>query len=175
MSEPLHKVRPVSDVYELTVTVDLRDGLSDHQLAELRWHLGLGPRPERLTVVTDFPCVVVDDDGVPRIENDPRPLLAGDGPARRTAGALCAALADRTGLPGGGWALTSRTEIHPDEAEEVGVLLRWLAEHAHDTHRRSDGTVGIGHYRAYEDPTPSALLVGDGRVGLVQDLLPGSR
>ncbi len=46
---------------------------------------------------------------------------------------------------------------------------------AHDTHRQDDGTVGIGHYRAHEDPTPSPLLVGDGRAGLVQDLLPGSR
>nr|WP_239144428.1 hypothetical protein [Streptomyces sp. SID14515] len=136
--------------------------------------MGLGPRPERLTVVTDFPCVVVDDDGVPRIENDPRPLLAGSGPAARTGGALCSALAARAGLPGGGWALTSRTEIHPDEAEEVGALLRWLAERVHDTHRQDEDTVVIGHYRAHEDPTPSALLVEAGRVNLVRDLLPGS-
>ncbi|MFJ6610415.1 hypothetical protein ACIQPT_09055 [Streptomyces sp. NPDC091289] len=165
----------MSDVYELTVTVDLREELSEQQLAELRWHLGLGPRPGHLTVVTEFPCVVVDDDGVPRIENEPRPLLAGVGPAWRTAGALCSALAARDGLAGGGWALTSRTEIHPDEAEEVGALLRWLAERVHDTHRQDDGTVWLGHYRAHEDRTPSPLHVGDGRVSLVEDLLPGSR
>ncbi|NEC20400.1 hypothetical protein [Streptomyces parvus] len=165
----------MSDIHELTVTVDLRDGLSEQQLAELRWHLGLGPQPGDLTVVTDFPCVVVDDDGVPRIENEPRPLLAGSGPARRTTGALCSALAARDGLPGGGWALTSRTEIHPDEAEEVGALLRRLAEHAHDTLRREDGTVRLGHYRAHEDLTPTPLEVVDGRVNLTEALLPRSR
>ncbi|WP_434744331.1 hypothetical protein [Streptomyces sp. A-14] len=162
----------MSDIHELTVTVDLRDGLSEQQLAELRWHLGLGPWPGRLTVVTDFPCVVVDDDGVPRIENEPRPLLAGGGPARRTTGALCSALVARDGLPGGGWALTSRTEIHPDEAEEIGALLRW---HVHDTRRQADGTVRLGHYRACEDPAPSPLEVRDGRVGLAETLLPRSR
>ncbi|MFE8913305.1 hypothetical protein [Streptomyces globisporus] len=165
----------MSDIHELTVTVDLRDGLSEQQLAELRRHLGLGPRPGRLTVVTEFPCVVVDDDGVPRTENEPRPLLAGGGPARRTTGALCSALVARDGLPGGGWALTSRTEIHPDEAEEIGALLRWLAEHVHDTRRQADGTVRLGHYRACEDPAPSPLEVRDGRVDLAETLLPRSR
>ncbi|MFB7965916.1 hypothetical protein HLK56_19810 [Streptomyces sp. G9] len=165
----------MSDIHELTVTVDLRDGLSERQLAELRWHLGLGPQPGHLTVVTDFPCVVVDDDGVPRVGNEPRPLLAGSGPAWRTTGALCSALVARDGLPGGGWALTSRTEIHPDEAEEVGALLRWLAEHVHDTRRQEDGTVRLGYYRACEDPVPSALEVRDGRVNLTETLLPGSR
>lgn len=33
----------MSDIYELTVTVDLREELSEQQLAELRRHLGLGP------------------------------------------------------------------------------------------------------------------------------------
>ncbi|APS19894.1 hypothetical protein TK78_13660 [Streptomyces sp. Tue 6075] len=165
----------MSDIHELIVTVDLREGLSEQQLTELRWHLGLGPQPAHLTVVTDFPCVVVDDDGVPRIENEPRPLLAGSGPAWRTTGALCSALAARDGLPGGGWALTSRTEIHPDEAEEVGALLGWIAEHAQDTLRRGDGTVRLGHYRASEDPEPSALESRDGRINLAEALLPRSR
>ncbi|MFD5203671.1 hypothetical protein ACFWM7_26790 [Streptomyces sp. NPDC058375] len=125
--------------------------------------------------MTDFPCVVVDDDGVPQVENDPRPLLAGSGPARRTAGALCSALVARDGLPGGGWALTSRTDLHPDEAEEVAALFRRLVEHVHDTHRRDDGTVRIGYYRAHEDLTPTPLEVADGQVDFVHALLPGSR
>ncbi|MEU5555354.1 hypothetical protein AB0H47_04430 [Streptomyces globisporus] len=165
----------MSDIQELTLTVDLRDGLPERQLAELRWHLGLGPQPGHLTVVTDFPYVVVDDDGVPQVENEPRPLLAGSGPAWRTTGALCSALVARDGLPGGGWALTSRTEIHPDGAEEVGALLRWLAEHVHDTHRRDDGTVRIGYYRAHEDLTPTPLEVIDGQVDFVHALFPRSR
>ncbi|GGP79908.1 hypothetical protein GCM10010215_00820 [Streptomyces virginiae] len=72
----------MSDVHELVVAVDLRDEISEGELAELRWHLGLGGRPERLSVVTRFPVVVWDDEGEPVIEDDPRPLLAGRGPRR---------------------------------------------------------------------------------------------
>lgn len=37
----------MSDVYELVVTVDLRDEITEQELAELRRHLGIGPQPER--------------------------------------------------------------------------------------------------------------------------------
>ncbi|WGP11967.1 hypothetical protein [Streptomyces sp. SH5] len=100
---------------------------------------------------------------------------AGGEPARWTAGALCSALAARDGLPGGGWAPTSRPEIHPDEAEEVGALPGRLAAHAPDTLRREDGTVRLGHYRACEDPVPGALEFRDGRANLTEALLPRSR
>ncbi|MFF9512175.1 hypothetical protein ACF1BU_36845 [Streptomyces sp. NPDC014724] len=42
----------MSDVYELVVTVDLRDEITEQELAELRWHLGIGPQPERLSIVS---------------------------------------------------------------------------------------------------------------------------
>ncbi|MFB7154539.1 MULTISPECIES: hypothetical protein [unclassified Streptomyces] len=154
----------MSDVHELVVAVDLRDEISEGELAELRWHLGLGGRPERLSVVTRFPVVVWDDEGEPVIEDDPRPLLAGRGAAARVGGVLCSALESRAGLSRRGWALTSRQEIHPDEFEKVGELLRWLAARAHETHLRGDGAVGVGFLRFHEDEVPEALTVEGGEV-----------
>lgn len=65
----------MADIYELSVALDLRADLSDEESAELRWHLGLGPRPVTLTIVRAFPVVVEDDEGEPVIEDDPVPLL----------------------------------------------------------------------------------------------------
>ncbi|MFD3327400.1 hypothetical protein [Streptomyces sp. NPDC058701] len=169
----------MSDIHELTVAVDLRDEISATELAELRWHLGIGPRPERLSIVTEFPVVVVDDSGAPVVEDDPRPLLAGNGAAARVGGVLGSALEPRTDPPRRGWALTCRQEVHPDEFEEVGELLGWLAARAHATHRLADGAdraggadgsdtaggaVRIGFLRFHEDEVPAALRVEDGRV-----------
>jgi hypothetical protein len=154
----------MSDVYELVLTVDLRDELSEQELAELRWHLGIGPQPERLVMVTEFPFVVVDDAGEPVIEHEPYPLLAGAGAASRVGGALCSVLAVRTEPQGKGWALTSRQELHPDEFERVGELLRRLAARAHAAHRIGDDTVRIGYLRFHEDLVPTVLQVKDGQV-----------
>ncbi|MGR4880710.1 hypothetical protein ACIPUC_15075 [Streptomyces sp. LARHCF249] len=115
----------MSDIHELMISVDLQDEISAQELAELSWHLGIGPQPERLSIITEFPVVVVDDSGIPVIEDDPYPLLAGQGVASRVGGVLCSTLASRTDLPRKGWSLTSRQEIHPDEFEKVGELLCW--------------------------------------------------
>ncbi|MFD3781077.1 hypothetical protein [Streptomyces sp. NPDC058612] len=155
----------MSDLHELTVAVDLRDELCAAELAELRWHLGTGPRPERLSIVTEFPVVVVDDAGLPVVEDDPHPLLAGHGAAARVGGALRSALAARTDPAGRGWSLTCRQEIHPDEFGQVGELLRWLAARAHRTHALADGAVGIGFLRFHEDEVPGVLRVENGQVG----------
>ncbi|AQT71393.1 MULTISPECIES: hypothetical protein [unclassified Streptomyces] len=154
----------MSDVYELTIAVDLRDEISDAELAELSWHLGIGPRPDRLTIVTAFPVVVLDDSDMPVIEDDPRPLLAGRGAAWRVGGVLCSALASRADLPRKGWSLMSRQEMHPDDFDEVGELLRWLAARAHATHVREDGAVGVGFLRFHEAEIPEALRVESGQV-----------
>ncbi|GAA2424548.1 hypothetical protein GCM10010433_25520 [Streptomyces pulveraceus] len=154
----------MSDVYELAISVDLRDELAEQELDELRWHLGIGPQPERLSIVTGFPFVAEDESGDLVIEDDPRPLLAGRGVARRVGGVLCFALADRAHLPRKGWTLTSRQEIHPDEFDQVGELLRWLAARAHDIHTLVEGAVSLGYLRFYEDPVPEVLQVVDGRV-----------
>ncbi len=158
------RVHRVSDIHELMIAVDLRDEISERELVELSWHLGIGPRPERLSIVTDFPVVVVDDSGIPVIEDDPQPLLAARGAASRVGGVLCSALASRADLPRKGWSLMSRQEIHPDEFEKVGELLCWLAARAHATHVLGDGAVGIGFLRFYEAEVPDVLQVESGRV-----------
>ncbi|MFD8982456.1 hypothetical protein [Streptomyces sp. NPDC059564] len=154
----------MSDIYELMIALDLRDEISEKELAELSWHLGIGPQPECLSIVTKFPFVVVDDSGIPVIEDDPYPLLAGHGAAWRVAGVLSSALASRADLPRKGWSLTSRQEIHPDEFEKVGELLCWLATRTHETHQLGDGTVWIGSLRFHEAQAPGVLQVKSGQV-----------
>ncbi|MFF4324044.1 hypothetical protein [Streptomyces sp. NPDC001568] len=154
----------MSDLHELMIAVDLRDEISEMELAELNWHLGIGPRPDRLSIVTAFPVVVEDDSGNPVIDDDPHPLLAERGAAARVGGVLGSALASRAGLSRGGWSLTSRQEIHPDEFERVGELLCWLATRAHETHRLGNGAVGVGFLRFYEAEVPDVLQVGGGQV-----------
>ncbi|WP_370417250.1 hypothetical protein AB8O64_00950 [Streptomyces sp. QH1-20] len=154
----------MSDLYELMIAVDLRDEISENELAELSWHLGIGSQPEHLSIVTKFPVVVEDDSGAPVIEDDPYPLLAGRGAASRVGGVLCSALASRADLPRKGWSLMSRQEIHPDEFEKVGELLCWLATRAHETHLLGDGAVGIGFLRFHEAQVPDVLQVEAGQV-----------
>lgn len=154
----------MSDIHELMIAVDLRDGISEQELAELNWHLGTGPQPERLSIVTEFPVVVVDDSGIPVIEDEPYPLLAGHGAAWRVGGVLSSALTGRADLPGQGWSLTSRQEVHPDEFEKVGELLCWLATRAHETNLLGDSGVGIGSLRSYEAEVPEVLHVKNGQV-----------
>ncbi|MGR4884045.1 hypothetical protein ACIPUC_32155 [Streptomyces sp. LARHCF249] len=154
----------MSDIHELMISVDLQDEISAQELAELSWHLGIGPQPERLSIITEFPVVVVDDSGIPVIEEDPYPLLARRGAASRVGGVLCSTLANRADLPREGWSLTSRQEIHPDEFEKVGELLCWLATRAHETHLLEDGAVGVGFLRFYEAEVPDVLQVKSGQV-----------
>jgi hypothetical protein len=76
----------VADIHEVLITAELSADLSEAELTELRWHLGLGSRPEEFAIVTDcFPLVTVDEEGEPLPEDqweiDAYPLLAGRGPA----------------------------------------------------------------------------------------------
>jgi hypothetical protein len=151
----------VSDAFELLLAMDLGDDLTGAEVDELRWHLGLGPQPARLTVVPGFPEVVVDDDGRPRVVDAPRPLLAATGPAhhRGVGGALVSALARREDPAG--WALTSRQELHPDDFELVRTLLGWLAQHCDPASAGRHGHP-IGHLRFHEDigSTPLTTTAG---------------
>ncbi|MET9959655.1 hypothetical protein ABZ128_11415 [Streptomyces sp. NPDC006326] len=151
-------------MYELMIAVDLRDEISEQELAELSWHLGIGTQPECLSIVTEFQVVVVDDSGIPVIEDDPYPLLAGRGTAWRVGGVLSSALTPHVDPSWNGWSLTSRQEIHPDEFEKVGELLCWLATRAHETHPLGDSAVGIGSLRFYEAEVPDVLQVKSGQV-----------
>ncbi|MFF8831882.1 hypothetical protein [Streptomyces sp. NPDC015131] len=133
----------MADLYELTVSLDLRDDLSEPEVSAVRGHLGLGAG------------------AVPGGEDGPAPLLGRHGAAYRVGGALTAALARR---PSGGWALTSRQEVHPDEFDEVGDVLVWLAARAADGHVRPGDRVALGSIRFYECDRPEPLVVAGGKV-----------
>ncbi|GAA1576799.1 GNAT family N-acetyltransferase [Streptomyces globosus] len=145
----------MSDTYEVVLAVDLRDDLSEAELTELRLHLGLGPRPEPAPA---------ESYAAPGAEDDHRPLLGGSGPARSSGGALVSVLVRRDGPGSGGWALTSRQELHPDEFDDVGVLLSRLAARAVDRHRQADGAVALGWTRFHESDRPEPLVVRNGTV-----------
>lgn len=146
------------------LTLDLRDELSEDELAELRWHLGLGPKPEILRIVTEFPFVDEDDDGVLVVEDHPQPLLGQHGEAFEVDGALVSVLLRRERTSFGAWALTSRQEIHPDQFALTGRLLGWLAAKADDRRRRFDGSVDLGWTRFYESRQVEPLVVREGVV-----------
>ncbi|MDH6705647.1 hypothetical protein P3T27_002369 [Kitasatospora sp. MAA19] len=154
----------MADIFELTLTLDLRDELSEDDLVELRWHLGLGPEPEALRIVTTFPYWGEDDDGELVIDNHPQPLLGRHGEAHKVSGALVSAFHRREDTWCGVWALTSRQEIHPDEFGDTGKLLSWLADKADDRHRQLDGSVRLGWIRFYESDQVEPLVVRDGVV-----------
>ncbi|MFG2391039.1 hypothetical protein ACGFYF_19330 [Streptomyces lavendulae] len=153
----------MADVFELMLALDLRPDLPEPELDELRWHLGLGPEPEALRIVTAFPWVVEDDEGMPVVENHPEPLLAQRGEAYRIGGALVSLLVRRERAGRGAWALTSRQEIHPDDFDRTGELLAWLATAAADAHRH-DGGVDLGWTRFHEERRPVPLTVRGGAV-----------
>ncbi|MGW9046957.1 hypothetical protein ACWGQL_31055 [Streptomyces lydicus] len=142
----------MADIYEVSVAMDLRDELSEREVAELQWHLGLGPEPERLSIVSH-------DLGELVTEDHPAPLLGSRGAAWKVGGALISVLVRRDE----GWALTARQEIHPDDCDRLGELLDWLATKASDRHRPFDGSVHIGWIRFYEEDRPNPLMVRGGR------------
>ncbi|MFG2713484.1 hypothetical protein ACGFX2_23430 [Streptomyces goshikiensis] len=154
----------MADVYELLVALDLRGDLSEREVAELRWHLGLGPAPQTLHIVSSFPVVVEDDDGEPVVEDHPEPLLGRHDAAWRVGGALVSALVRSEPSGTGSWALTARQEVHPDEFELTGELLGWLAARADARHSPTAGTVRLGWTRFHESDRYESLTVRDGRV-----------
>ncbi|GAB3150500.1 hypothetical protein GCM10027290_38170 [Micromonospora sonneratiae] len=169
----------MADIHELMVSMDLPDDLSDAEVAEIRWHLGLGPQPEQLTIITRFPTLVFDDDtGEPKLDDDggwlvvdrPQPVW-GQSPsvAWKTGGVLLSTLLREDDAHGGStllreddahggrWALTCRWEIHPDSHGNVARLFNWLARRCHGRGRF------FGYLRWHEDDEPTEILtVRDG-------------
>ncbi|MFI6930402.1 hypothetical protein [Streptomyces sp. NPDC050287] len=155
----------MADTYEIYIVLNLREGLPDEELAELRWHLGLGPKPEILRIVSEFPVVAFDDAGEPLIENHPAPLLGQHGDAWKVNGALTSVLVRPEGPTNGAWALTVRQEIHPDQFDSVAELLTWLSTKAEDRHCLKAETVHLGWIKFHESDEFEPLVVRDGEVG----------
>jgi len=159
----------MADAYDFLLTLDLRDDLSKDKVAELRWHLGLGPQPEQLRIVTAFPEVVLDDagepvlddEGEPKTENVPYPLLAQVGSAWKIGGAAVSGFARRED-PHPGWALTTRQSLHPDDFHHVDQLLDWLGTRAAYDHGSAHY---IGFERFYEHAgITTMLMIKDGEI-----------
>ncbi|MGW1171522.1 hypothetical protein [Streptomyces sp. NPDC002550] len=152
----------MADIYELSIALNLREALSGEELAELRWHLGLGPKPENLCIVPVLPVVEEDGHGEPVMVDDPVPLLGQHAEAWKIGGALVSVL--QRSEDGHAWVLTVRQEIHPDEFDRAGELLSWLATKVDDRHGASIGTVRLGWTRFCESDQFEPLVVRDGEV-----------
>jgi hypothetical protein len=145
----------MADLHEMLITAELPADLSEAEISELRWHLGLGPEPEQFTIVTDGLSVeTVDEDGEPLPEEqweiDRYPLLAARGPADpRIGGVLFSELACREEPAEAGWALSSRQVLHSDALALLTQMLRWLRERA--VGRRGGPACFSCHTRFYED------------------------
>ncbi|MFC3997144.1 hypothetical protein ACFOVU_14520 [Nocardiopsis sediminis] len=156
----------MSDLFELTLVLDL--ALSDAEAAELRWHLGQGPRPEGPAALTVPPAPARDGDDLRPADADTAlasddafyPALDQRGLAARIGGHLFADLEPRGD---GTWSLMCRQEVHPDAGEAIDPLVHGLAARAvgGDTERT------IGYLRFHEDiHIGSAIIVRAGRPGL---------
>ncbi|MFF3504396.1 hypothetical protein [Streptomyces sp. NPDC003247] len=128
----------MSDIHELQLNLDLPGSLPPADLALLRRHLG-------------------EETGEPR-HPDAYPLLSARGPAHRIGGTLVGELA-----PGArGWALTVRQEVHPDEFDELRVLVTWLAART-----STFGTIGCLRFLEHDIPD---VLVADPAAGTARRL-----
>ncbi|MEE6260462.1 hypothetical protein [Plantactinospora sonchi] len=156
----------MGDMHEFMVSMDLRCELSDDEVAEVRWHLGLGPQPERLTIITEFPSIVIGDDGRAVedehgqwvFEDDPRPVWELVEPGiDKIGGAAVSALHRQDDRSGGRWALTCRWAVHPEDRGDVATLFDWLIA------KRAGDERFFGYLRWYEDDWPDERLgVADG-------------
>ncbi|WBB61212.1 hypothetical protein O7599_01230 [Streptomyces sp. WMMC500] len=159
----------MADIHEVLINAELPADLADAETAELRWHLGLGPRPERPTVVVDgWPLTTVEEEGEPlpedRWEIDTYPLLAQRGPADpRIGGVVFSELARREGAADAGWALSSRQVLHSDDLTLLEQLLRWLQARA--VGYRGGPACFSCHTRFYEDGPELELLSPGPQVG----------
>ncbi|MCP2361866.1 hypothetical protein HD597_008886 [Nonomuraea thailandensis] len=163
----------MADIHELMVAMDLRGDLPEAELAELRWHLGLGSRPghvaERTIVVNEVLDLLPDEQEPMRDENGDWVIKEFPRPAWGDGGSPYAA----SKIPGAGfsilvrgderWALTCRWEVHPDGHAEVAELMGRLAVRLHE-----NGSF-FGYQRWYEDDEPEVLGVRDGKVVTCRD------
>ncbi|MGB3444147.1 MAG: hypothetical protein WBA97_35870 [Actinophytocola sp.] len=159
----------MADSYEIVLAMDIRADLTDDELAELRWHLGQGPLPERLPIGTDqyLPAFPLGDPGDPGCEwetAEPEPLFARHGPAHHIGGALVAVLADRE-TPRSR-SLTVRQELHPDEFYSLRTILDWLGRHS----TRDSGEHYLGHLRFYENTETTPLVLSNGTIAVPEEI-----
>lgn len=153
------------------VAMDLRGDLPEAEVAELRWHLGLGPRPGHVTersIVVNEVLDLLDDEREPvRDENGdwvvkefPEPAWGDGAPyaASKVPGAGFSILVRADDHDDARWALTCRWEVHPDGHAELADLIGRLVARLHRDRSFS------GYQRWYEDAEPQPLSLRDGKV-----------
>src|SRR5262249_17834697 len=150
------------DSYEFLLNIDLRDDLSEGELAEVRWHLGLGPQPAEVVIVTTTYPVPADDGSRPEV---PLPVLAGEGAPTHVHGVQVSTMARRNPFGAPGWGITARQELHVDAIEDVRTFVQWLVQHA-DYPYRKDGVDReggswnvIGYLRRYDADKPTFVTL----------------
>lgn len=161
----------MADLYELVLNVDVRGDITDDELAELRWHVGQGPRPERLPIGTDayletFPLGDPSDPDCEWETAELAPMFAQQGAAWRVGGVLVAELVGRKQPDG--WALTVRQELHPDLFYQLRTLLQWVGAHA------ANPGAGVecfaGYLRFYETTQIMPLVLMNGQIAMPADV-----
>ncbi|MFI7533256.1 hypothetical protein [Streptosporangium sp. NPDC049376] len=162
----------MGDVYELVLSADIRADVTDDELAELRWHVGEGPRPEWLPIGSDryvetYPLGDPDDPDCEWENAEAEPVFAQRGAARRVGGALVAELVARERSDG--WALTVRQELHPDDFYRLRTLLDWLGRCSVDAHAGGAGFF-VGYLRFHESVEIAPLVLSNGRIHVPEDI-----
>ncbi|MCP2340740.1 hypothetical protein [Actinomadura rupiterrae] len=156
----------MADIQELMIATDLRASLSEAEVAELRWQVGLGPRPEHIgeeTLVVNEILDIVRDEGEEPVQDEdgdwvikrfPEPAWHDGSPraAYKIPGVVSSSLVREGAADGGRWALTCRWEIHPDGHAEIAELFDWLAG------RCDSETAFFGYLRWYEEGEPDTPL-----------------
>lgn len=112
---------------ELSATLDA--GVSENEIAELQWHLGLQPSPAPPLQLADAVNV----------------FQRGPAYRRGTDPDLFADLVQNPGA--GNWVLTAWQEPDPDELESLELLFLWLAARTDTATRNIDGSVCLGRMR----------------------------
>jgi hypothetical protein len=168
----------MADLYEVLITAELTADLPEADVTELRWHLGIGGKPEALSIVTSGGDVVtMNEDGEPLPRDqwwaEFSPLLDQRGPADgRIGGVAFAELVRREGTGDDAWALTSRQVRHADELDGLSELLSWLRQHA--VGHRGGPPIFSCHMRFYEDgPVLRPVTLQDGELVIQEAAVRG--
>ncbi|MRH86710.1 hypothetical protein GFY24_04370 [Nocardia sp. SYP-A9097] len=115
--------------YFMQLSVTLTAALTADELDELRWHLRIGPRPQRSLQV----------DGSFR-------FFYFTGSSR---GEGCGV--ELSQIDDGRWALTAAQEPSPDDVDQAEPLFRWLAAKSDPSVVNPDGSVLLGRLRFYDE------------------------
>ncbi|MFE3188388.1 hypothetical protein ACFXHA_05225 [Nocardia sp. NPDC059240] len=130
----------VNAYYHMQLSVTLRAEVPENEIAELRWHLGSGPRPQSLLALSDEVNVFLR------------------GPAYRR-GSDPDLMVDLSSGVDGKLVLTAWQEPAPDEVDRLEALFCWLAARADATASNDNGSVCVGRLRFSDEPEWTNTIV----------------